>query len=185
MNITIIDGNHEKPDIPNEIYRKYLTDFVELMLLNGHKVEHFQLAKMQLRLCNGCWSCWVKTPGRCSQKDHSFEVIKAYFQSDLVLFATPLSLGFLTAKMKTMLDKCVALFLPHIEIHKGEFVHSKRYKKYPAVACLLQQGAYDSEDLEITREYFRRYAFHFQTSLSFEASLDQTPKELYHAISHI
>jgi multimeric flavodoxin WrbA len=140
---------------------------------------------MQLRLCSGCWSCWVKTPGRCPQKDDVPAVLREYVASDLVLFATPLRLGFLSALTKTMLDKLVVLFLPHIEIFEGEFIHSKRYDRQPALGCLLHAGEYDPEDLEITTEYFRRYAFHFQTKLVIEATTEQPPKEISDAIDHL
>jgi multimeric flavodoxin WrbA len=186
MRITIIDGD---PDSANNTggapYRTYLSETIGLLAANGHDIRHLRLAEMTVHLCTGCWSCWVKTPGRCPHKDDTATVIKTYLDSDLVLFATPLRLGFVSALMKAMLDKIVALFLPHIEIYQGEFIHSKRYETYPALGCLLHPGDFDEEDAAITTAYFQRYAFHFQTALALTADTTHSPKEVSDAIGHL
>jgi hypothetical protein len=186
MKITIVDGGAGLAHCnPEAAYRAHLAETIALLRSSGHEVRCFALAEMKLLACSGCWSCWVKTPGRCPQKDDFPALVREYVASDLVVFATPLRLGFVSALTKTMLDKLVVLFLPHIEIFEGEFIHSSRYDRHPALGCLLHAGEYDAEDLEITTEYFRRYAFHFQTELTIEASTQQPPKELSDAIRHI
>jgi multimeric flavodoxin WrbA len=187
MRITIIDGGAGSNETDGESarYAAYLEEVIARLESSGHRVRRFHLAELTLHSCTGCWSCWLKTPGHCPQKDDTATVIREYVDSDLVLFATPLRLGFLSALTKTMLDKLVTLFLPHIEIFSGEFVHSKRYDRYPALGCLLQAGEYNAEDLEITTEYFRRYAFHFQTELAIAANTNQSPKEVLDAIDDL
>jgi len=187
MKVTIIDGGAGSNETEGEsaLYAAYLEDVIAQLESSGHRVRRFRLAELKLHSCTGCWSCWLKTPGHCPQKDDTETVIREYVDSDLVLFATPLRLGFLSALTKTMLDKLVNLFLPHIEIFRGEFVHSKRYDRYPALGCLLHAGEYDAEDLEITTEYFRRYAFHFQTELAIAANTNQPFKEVLDAIDDL
>jgi multimeric flavodoxin WrbA len=187
MKITILDGGAGSNEADGESarYAAYLEDVIARLESSGHRVRHFRLAELKLRSCTGCWSCWLKTPGRCPQKDDTATVIREYLDSDLVLFATPLRLGFLSALTKKMLDKLVTVFLPHIEIFRGEFVHAKRYDRYPALGCLLHAGEYDAQDLEITTEYFRRYAFHFQTELAIAAHTKQAPKEVLDAIDDL
>jgi multimeric flavodoxin WrbA len=184
MKITVIDGGAGSKALDEDSTRfaAHLDEVITRLESSDHLVRRFRLADLKLQACTGCWSCWLKTPGRCAQKDDAAIVIRAYLDSDLVLFATPLRVGFVSASTKTMLDKLVTLFLPHIEIFRGEFIHSKRYDGYPALGCLLHAGEYDAEDLEITTEYFRRYAFHFQTELAIVASTHQPPKEVFHAI---
>lgn len=166
-------------------YDVYTGDLVRQLVQRGHLVDHVHLTQLDLRPCTGCWSCWVKTPGRCAQPDDSGQVLRSYLAADLVVFATPLSLGFVRGVMKVMLDKLIPLFCPHIEVYHGECVHTRRYHRYPALGCLLHRGDYDGEDVSITREYFRRYAFHFQTDLILEADTDLTPEEVCDAIDRL
>jgi multimeric flavodoxin WrbA len=187
LKITIIDGGagSNETDGGSARYAAYLVEVIAGLESSGHRVRRFRLAELKLRSCTGCWSCWLKTPGLCPQKDDTAAVVREYVDSDLVLFATQLKLGFLSALTKTMLDKLVTLFLPHIEIFRGEFVHSQRYDRFPALGCLLHAGEYDAEDLEITTEYFRRYAFHFQAELAIAANTNQSPKEVLDAIDNL
>jgi hypothetical protein len=84
--------------------------------------------------------------------------------------------------MKGALDRLTMLFLPHIELHQGQCVHSPRYEDYPALGFLLHKGPHDDDDARITGQYFRRYAFHFQTEPVLEATTDSTPREVCDAL---
>ena len=42
------------------------------------------LRSTQVKDCTGCWSCWIKTPGRCIHKDLD-EFYKAYLNADIVI----------------------------------------------------------------------------------------------------
>lgn len=39
------------------------------------------LGATRVKDCRGCWSCWLKTPGRCVYKDLD-EFYKAYLDAD-------------------------------------------------------------------------------------------------------
>jgi multimeric flavodoxin WrbA len=182
MNITLIDAGAREPD---GRYDAYIGEMVRQLGRRGHTVDHLSLPQLKLSDCIGCWSCWVKTPGLCALRDDGARVLRSYLASDLAVFATPLGLGFVSGVMKRMLDRLIPLFCPHIEVYRGECVHSRRYDRYPAVGCLLHRGNYDEEDLSVTREYFRRYAFHFQTDLALAASTDVTPEEVCDAVDRL
>jgi len=179
MRVTLIDAGSAEP---GGRYDAYMGDLLQQLERRGHAVDHLRLTQLKLRPCTGCWSCWVKTPGRCAQPDDTSRVLQSYLAADLVVFATPLSLGFVTGVMKELLDKLIPLFCPHIEVYRGECVHTRRYDRYPELGCLLDRHAYDEEDMSLTREYFRRYAFHFQTDLALEADTDLTPEEVCDAV---
>ena len=182
MRIALIDAGDTEPRGRYDAYMDYLVGRLER---RGHVVDHLRLTQLKLHPCTGCWSCWVKTPGRCAQSDDSSRVLRAYLAADLVVFATPLSLGFVRGVMKEMIDKLIPLFCPQIEVYRGECVHTRRYDRYPALGCLLDRDGYDEEDVSLTREYFRRYAFHFQTDLALEADTDLTPEEVCDAVDRL
>lgn len=182
MKVAILDGGAQSVSAHDVDYSRYLGDLVRTMRARGHEVEHIRLGELDLRPCTGCWSCWIRTPGRCPQRDDCAEVTRTYLRSDLVLFATPLRLGFVSALTKVLLDRLVPLFLPQIVLHAGEFVHADRYARYPRVGCVLHRGAYDEDDLRITRALFERYAFHFKSELAVAASTDMPVAEVCDAI---
>ena len=65
MNILIMDGiPHDHPYAP---YSETMAK--RIMKEDHHTIEFFQLSKMNLKYCTGCWSCWYKTPGLCPIKD--------------------------------------------------------------------------------------------------------------------
>jgi hypothetical protein len=181
MNIALIDAGAES----GGWYDAYISALVRRLESHEHSVERLRLAQLKLHPCTECWSCWVKTPGRGGQAGDSTQVLRAYLAADLVVFATPLSLGFVTRVMKVMIDKLIPLFCPPIEVYRDECVHTRRYDRYPALGCLLGRDGYGEEDVFITRNYFRRYAFHFQTDLALEADTDLTPEEVCDAFDRL
>jgi hypothetical protein len=182
MKIALLDAGDARP---GGRYDAYMSALVGRLEGSGHAVEHLRLADLKLHPCTGCWSCWVKTPGRCAQRDDSGLVLRTYLAADLVVFATPLSLGFVSGLMKVAIDKLIPLFCPQIEVYRGECVHTRRHERYPALGCLLDKDGCDDQDAALTREYFRRYAFHFQTHPALEAGTDQTPEEVCRAIDRL
>jgi multimeric flavodoxin WrbA len=113
------------------------------------------------RDCTGCWSCWLKTPGRCIHKDLD-AFYRAYLAADKVIILANVSKGFVSGDMKTLFDRMIPLFLPYITYKSGESMHVPRYDKYPAVEAYYQ-GVFSSEqEKKLYEDYIHRvfYQFH-------------------------
>jgi hypothetical protein len=89
MKITILNGS-PSPDA----LESYLERLIPLLEKEGNTVTHLKLRDINLRACNGCYKCWVRTPGRCVLKDDSDLLDRTVIQSDFVLWATPLVMAF-------------------------------------------------------------------------------------------
>ncbi|MCI0513757.1 NAD(P)H-dependent oxidoreductase, partial [candidate division KSB1 bacterium] len=159
-------------------FTTYLEQLGDALKAKRHQVSHFKLCALNIKYCVGCWGCWLKTPGECSVKDDSALVCREMINSDFVLFASPVTLGFTNALMKKTLDKTIPLLHPYIEIDHGECHHRPRYTKYPALGLLLEKAAdTDPEDLEIITQAMRRYALNFKSNLRFtKFSTDSLPE---------
>lgn len=48
------------------------------------------LTKTAVKDCVGCWSCWIKTPGRCIHKDLD-DFYRAYLHADKVIVFSKIS----------------------------------------------------------------------------------------------
>ena len=98
--------------------------------------------------------------------DGSSDVCREFINSDFVLFASPVIMGFTSALIKKAHDKLIALLLPYIGIYRDECHHLPRYEKYPRLGLLLEKGKdTDEEDVEIITDIYRRDASNFHSTL--------------------
>jgi multimeric flavodoxin WrbA len=183
MKITILNGN---PNAENVKFDNYLKELSDLLKSSKHTVTILQLRDIDVRYCIGCWGCWLKTPGECIVADGSSDICREYINSDLVLFASPVIMGFTSALLKKAHEKILPLLLPYFELVQNEIHHVARYDKYPLMALLLEKGEdTDEEDIEIVTDIYRRDAINFKTSFSFTKLTSNPVEEVADEINRI
>jgi multimeric flavodoxin WrbA len=77
---------------------------------NG-QVQHFYTNDMHIRPCQGCLSCATSEGHRCVIQDDMQEIAAAFVDADLVVWATPMYWGYLTAQLKAPLDRMESLVM--------------------------------------------------------------------------
>jgi multimeric flavodoxin WrbA len=180
MNITILNGNGNPQ---NREFDEYVTRLTATLTAEQHTVIAFTLREMDIKFCTGCFGCWVKTPGQCVVKDASHDVCRAVINSDFLLWAAPLRMGFPDATLKKMMDKSIPLIHPYFVVDHGEAHHRPRYERYPRIGLLLQKEAdTDAEDLRIVRDIFSRTALNMKSRLEFAFTTEQPVDEVTCAI---
>ena len=180
MKITILNGN---PDAGNTAFEDYLTRLSDGLASNGHAVTSFELREMDISYCIGCFGCWVKSPGECRSGDDSGEVSRAYINSDFVLWASPVIMGFYSALLKKVTDKFIQLVEPYMEFVNGESRHLARYDRYPLVGLLLEKGPdADDEDISIIADTHKNTALNFKSRLAFTKLTHEPVDEVVQAI---
>lgn len=185
MKITLLNGN---PDEGKQGFDSYLKTLAEELRSGDHAVTDLTLREMAAGYCTGCWSCWVKTPGECCFKDDSHTVCRAVINSDLVIFASPVIMGYLSALLKKYMDKLIPLVHPYITVDQAEAHHVSRYARedYPVGALLLEKTAgTDDEDLKIIRAIHERTMLNLKSYNAFTLLTDQPVKEAIHAINRL
>ena len=142
---------------------------------------------MAIRYCIGCFGCWVKTPGECSNAaDDSRRVRREYINTDFALFASPVIMGFTSALLKRAHDKLLPLLLPYFEAHHWEAHHASRYARYPGVGLLLEAGPdTDAEDTQIITEIYRRDAINFKAPFRFCRLTSEPVEEVAREINRL
>lgn len=160
-----------------------LSHFIQELESNGHDVQLFTLRELKLSNCVGCFGCWVKTPGLCVIPDATDTIRRNIIRSDLLIFASPIIMGFTSALMKKVQDKMIPLIHPSIAEINGECHHKLRYPKYPDMALIYQKEAdTDERDVVITRTIYKRFVLNMKSKLRFFYGTHQNLKEAAYAI---
>ena len=183
MKISILNGH---PGCQNLHFDTFISDLAEALRMSGHWIETFVLRDMNIRYCEGCLNCWIKTPGECSFKDESQIIRRSFVNADFVLFASPIIMGFTSALLKKSIDKLIPLLYPNFDFSNSEVHHVSRYVKYPKMDILFEKSNdTDEEDLEIIKGIYTRNALNLKTSLSFTLITQNPIKEIVHEINSI
>lgn len=183
MKILIVDGN---PDLSDSGFIRRIRKVEETLSLAEHEVEVIGLAGKEISGCTGCFSCWLRTPGLCIFNDDHADFLRSFINTDLVLFASPLIMGFPSALLKNAIDRFIPTALPYIELADRECRHPLRYEKNPSFALLFEpERDTDEEDLRIVSNVFERFARNAHTELVFALPLGDDPEVIRNAIEHI
>ena len=180
MNVTILNGN---PDERSPEFDRYLTDLAGVLQAHGHAVTTLTLRGMDIRSCNGCFGCWIKTPGECFSPDDSPSIRRAVIRSDFTLWASPLRMGFPSARLKMIMDKSIPLIHPYFVVENNEAHHRPRYAHYPRLGLLLSAEVdTTAADVAIVSDVFSRTALNLKSRLEFALMTDQPVEAVAQAI---
>lgn len=173
MNCLVLNGNPEPSSFDD-----YLAGFVRSLVEQGHHAECVALRGLHLRYCVGCWTCWWKTPGLCAIKDDMVALYPKMVRSDLVVWASPLVLGTISALTKKAQDRFVPLAHPYIELVDGECHHRHRYAHNADLGVIVGPTAADDErDIAIVRRFFERFSRNTRTRLRLFATTTTSIEE--------
>lgn len=176
MLITILNGN---PKLDNIKFDKYLHSLSVLLKEKGHIITQFNLRDLNINHCVGCYHCWVETPGACKFKDDMARVLNEYIKSDIVIFASPIMMGFISAILKKTIDRLLPLFHIHLKIRKNLFYHALRYKKYPRIVLLLEKRNKDDDPfIEIINRVYQQMNLNYKFTKLTEDPIEVVSNEI-------
>ncbi len=99
----------------------------------GCRAEAMVLREIPVAYCQGCFECWLKTPGMCKTDDAGRQIAAAFIRSDVVALLTPVTFGGYSSELKKALDRIAGLVSPFMMHIQGEVHHRPRYARYPAL----------------------------------------------------
>ncbi|MGB8656675.1 MAG: flavodoxin family protein [Candidatus Zixiibacteriota bacterium] len=156
MKITVFNGS---PNAERGNTHVMVEAFLQGAKEAGAEVENVFLAQKQITPCNGCYACWMKTPGQCAFQDDMDELLPKFVSSSIVGFATPLYVDNVTGLMKNFMDRLIPIGDPHIEKDEhGESRHVKRYDKPTKLIAISNCGFPEQSHFQVLRVLFRRIA---------------------------
>jgi len=139
MNVLILDGGSGNGR--GGACRKLKEAALSEVRARGWNAAAFDLDKMNIKPCRGCFACWVKHPGVCAIQDDEADILKATVAADIRLMLTPVTFGGYGSALKKALDRSIPILLPFFIRVGGEVHHPQRYdgtRKILAVGTLPQ-----------------------------------------------
>lgn len=115
---------------------------------------------MKISHCIGCNYCWLKTPGICTIKDDYEIILKKILKHEKIIFITDTKFGFVSYKMKNLLDRILPIATMYLQFVDGQMRHVPRYDIRPKMG-LVYVGEGD-------REYLGRWME--RVTLNFEST---------------
>ncbi|MBX4266950.1 flavodoxin family protein [Clostridium estertheticum] len=95
----------------------------------GAAIETVYLKDKNIKHCNGCFSCWTKTPGICIYKDDMEGLLVKVSEADIIVYATPLYYFTVTGIMKDFMDRMLPLNNSEIVKIGENYSHPRRVKR--------------------------------------------------------
>lgn len=126
-----------------------LRPFIDGLRSAGADVLEVCVSDLSIKPCLGCFSCWLRTPGRCIHRDAMDNVLGEMCRELLVL-ATPVYVDGMTGPLKTMLDRIIPLAEPWIEIRDDHCRHPHREPSpgIRRIALLSVSGFYELDNFD-------------------------------------
>lgn len=103
-----------------------LDPFLAGMREAGADVELLYTRKLNIKPCRGDFNCWLRTPGKCTQKDDMRWVLPKLLEADVWVLATPLYVDGMSGPLKMFLDRIIPGAYPFIEVRDGHCRHPLR-----------------------------------------------------------
>lgn len=72
-------------------------------------IYHFYTNEMKIQTCQMCMSCQHSEGNECIIEDDMRQITDAFKESDIVVFATPMFWGYMTAQLKIVMDRMESL----------------------------------------------------------------------------
>jgi multimeric flavodoxin WrbA len=122
-----------------------------------------RLEEQSIKSCTGCWSCWLKTPGKCVLKDQMVETYTDYVNSDTIILLMSTAQGFINHQAKAFLDRTIPHYHPYIIMADGECRHLARYASYPDLVFYYDREGMTDLEKQVLDDYLYRTACHHQS----------------------
>jgi FMN-dependent NADH-azoreductase len=143
LHIVAINGSPRSGKISKS--SRLLEAFISGCREAGANVELVNLREKKIKPCTGCYSCWIKTPGQCIQKDDVAEILAKLRSADLEVWSTPLYFFGPTGLVKNFLDRNLPLAEPFIIEKNGLCSHPLRNGNIRNIFFMSVAGFYEIE----------------------------------------
>jgi putative NADPH-quinone reductase/putative sterol carrier protein len=133
----------------------------------GAKVEVVNIYDKRINIepCRGCFTCWTKTDGVCVIEDDANHLLEKINNAYLTVYAFPLYVSSIPAKLKALLDRRFINLLPYFIPYQNLTRHPLRNKKERYMALFSVSGFPEIEHFKPLIETFKGISRNAHTPL--------------------
>jgi multimeric flavodoxin WrbA len=106
MQVLILHGSPRRDGSSDTLVKYFVKG---LNASQSHQITEFYANDVQVKPCQGCLTCAARGDNTCAIEDDMQRIYSAFVAADLVVWATPMYWGYMTAQLKTILDRMEAL----------------------------------------------------------------------------
>ena len=140
MNVLILRANPRKNG-----HTQKLTDlFIEGLKEGKAEVTEIDLGTKNINTCQGCYHCWLVTPGECIHDDDMASIMDVFTHSDIVVFSTPLYIYNVSACLKVFLERLLPYMKnEHLAVGSGNIRNAiRKPDEWPQKMAYILVGAF-------------------------------------------
>jgi multimeric flavodoxin WrbA/putative sterol carrier protein len=122
--------------------------FTRGLLEGGADIADMDISGIDFKHCRGCYSCWLKTPGKCVFNDGMSDLHRLFLDTETTVFVTPLNAYGINSHLKIFMDRTFALTKPGFEVSSNGLVRNLlRYPEaWPKRLAAIAVGAFRGEE---------------------------------------
>jgi len=160
----VINGSPRQDKGFTFFYLQYLLKGFEKA---GAEVEVVNIYDKSINIepCRGCFTCWTKTDGVCVIKDDANDLLEKISNAYLTVYAFPLYIDSIPAKLKALLDRRFIILLPYFIPYHNLTRHPIRNKKERYMVLFSISGLPEIEHFKPLIEIFKGIARNSHTPL--------------------
>jgi len=143
MNILILNGS---PNLDKGTTGTIINTLEKGLNKTNPKITKKYAYKLKVNPCQGCFSCWSKTPGQCIHKDDVEELLPLVADSDILILATPVYVDGMTGQLKTLLDRFIPLIKGRVELREDHMRHIVRDEEKKKKIVLVSSSGFAEMD---------------------------------------
>ncbi|MGL5123234.1 MAG: hypothetical protein ACRC6K_03610 [Fusobacteriaceae bacterium] len=144
---------HDLPDI--------LSRELFLFLNDDYKIIN---ANIKSASCNGCFKCWLQTPGICQFKDKFENIGEIIFSSEKLIIITQLLYGGLSIPIKKVIDRSIPGITPFFKKRYGKLHHLLRYKTQISIKTIFYNVKNSSkEEIKQSKNYIEAMSINYNS----------------------
>lgn len=102
MKTIVLHGSPHKDGNSDTLAKQFLKGLCQD---DSVQVQHFYTNELNVRPCQGCLTCETSVDHICTIADDMQVIRQAFESADIVVWATPMYWGYMTAQLKTVLDR--------------------------------------------------------------------------------
>jgi len=133
----------------------------------GAQTVNIFLAEKEIKHCRGCFSCWMKTPGKCVIKDDMAGVLFLAAGADIIILATPLYFDNISGMLKVFMDRSIVSGNPHFQKDAaGESRHLlPKEARPPKLVMISNCGFPERSHFQVVSHWIKRAALNMHTEV--------------------